>query len=220
MWYAVFHMVTVRCAFSSYLPQLCGDDTRIQTLRCLVDPGCLPFTGEDADVFELERSTATRTAKWLSTAGFVTILTIPVLLGAIALLPPSYYGPNGALPIAIICSSVAIIVSNVSSMLFTGTFPDSSSDAANHAQNALSNLQARCDDLAIYALDHQGEVKEIASQFNKSRLIEALKSHTTQTNRVEIVFQRLANVMTYISTGKTSYDSWLERAIRPISSLE
>eukprot|EP00667_Euglena_gracilis_P016140 EG_transcript_16861 len=200
-----------------------AEDNRLATLWLLTGPDCLPCTRRQWETFQAGLSNRRRTQRWLSWPGFAVILVFPVALSLLSVIPLSVHlggeDPTVAESVtyvaALTCTST--LFSACLGMMFTGTFPDVSSESANAEQNVLTELKVRFDDLGHFLLkmsqdvDRLQQTQHIASNLNQQRLLASLKSQTTQAeSRVEVALRFLCNVAEFLATGNTCHDSYLE----------
>ena len=124
-----------------------------------------------------------------------------------------------ALTASLIAASIA--ASNVFGMIFTGTYPDRSSDLQNEDQDVLMMLKGRFDNEALYALrefqkpGQKAKMLQLAQDFLEANPTETLKLFTTQKNQAEVVFDYLMKTMKFIASNgqATSFDSRLEEVV-------
>jgi len=106
-------------------------------------------------------------------------------------------------------------------MIFTGTYPDRSSDLQNEDQDVLMMLKGRFDNEALYALrefqkpGQKAKMLQLAQDFLEANPTETLKLFTTQKNQAEVVFDYLMKTMKFIASNgqATSFDSRLEEVV-------
>lgn len=197
-------------------------DNRFEALTVLVGGTGIPCTEEQARIFAAAKKADALTSKWLGVYGFSLIIALPAALTTCSIIPLSAFKGNqdnsktNPILFAGIFAVISTVFSNICSMLFTGTFPDSSSNTKNAEQNELSALRNRFKDLALYALikycnpQEKAHIEDIAQQYDSTRLKSVLKSTISQKTHVDDIFDFLDATMAYIKNGDTLYNSELE----------
>ncbi|HAZ15631.1 MAG: hypothetical protein A2Y28_03660 [Chlamydiae bacterium GWC2_50_10] len=210
---------------SKYLSEENGVDLREQDLQHLATKGFFPFSKSQCLIFEKARKAHEQAQKWLKWRGYTVIIGIPVGLALSAMLPFKNYVSSidntgqFALTASLIAASIA--ASNVFGMIFTGTYPDRSSDLQNEDQDVLMMLKGRFDNEALYALrefqkpGQKAKMLQLAQDFLEANPTETLKLFTTQKNQAEVVFDYLMKTMKFIASNgqATSFDSRLEEVV-------
>eukprot|EP00668_Euglena_longa_P045879 GGOE01061561.1.p2 GENE.GGOE01061561.1~~GGOE01061561.1.p2 ORF type:complete len:277 (-),score=63.90 GGOE01061561.1:373-1203(-) len=200
-----------------------ADDNRLETLKSLAESDCLPCTRRQWETFRSGVEAHRRTKRWLSWFGFVTILVFPIVLSVAAVIPLSVYlrgrdpTTTESISFVAVLTCASTFISACLGMMFTGTFPDVSSQAANAEQNVLTELKVRFDDLGHFLLKMSQDpellqtAQGIAAHLDGQRLLQSLKSETTQAEtRARVALHFLCNVADFLVTGNTCQDSYLE----------
>jgi hypothetical protein len=201
---------------SIYLPPVTSDDVdyRLMLLEKMAEEDTIPYTEEQERVFLVARTALSRANLGLSPIGYAVILAVPTILTLIAA------GTIEADPkVALAMGVLAVVISNVVSMYFTGTLPNNSSNAQNRDQDEMAKLKDRFDDFADYLL--QRHLEEPSSITQRARVIlqllrekeGILERSTTQKASVEPTMKYLRDVLNYIVTGNTNHNSRLELAL-------
>src|SRR6185503_2684338 len=169
----------------------------------LVGSEGIPCTEEQVRIFATAKKADALTSRWLGSCGFFLIVALPATLTTCAIVPLSTFkgnqddGKTNPLLFAGIFAVTSTVFSNICSMLFTGTFPDASSNTKNAEQNELNTLRNRFKDLALYALmqycnpTERANIKDRVQYYDSTRLKSALKDLTSQKNNVDNLFDFL-----------------------------
>jgi len=198
-----------------YLPESSRDvDMRPVILHMLQDENTIPFTEEDAKIFQAARFATWRNDNGLGVPGYVSILLFPIIFSLFAFGAVDHHHVHHITVVA--TGFAALIFSNLASMVFTGTWPSKASDEGNRDQNTLHRLTVQFRDVAIYMLiqyKDESKRKWIAAavdRINMERIFDHLYESTTQKGSVKTVTKMLGDVITYVKMGTTHYNSELE----------
>lgn len=171
--------ISIRVDPGIYLPSDAGlhdPGHNLLIIRCLGDDERLPFSEGDAYVFESARKADKRAREWLGCRGFAVVMLIPMVAVATHLAGAS---PTFTTVVSAVFGSCGACLS----MLFSGTFPDASSNAKNSEQNALINLQHRIEHVAAFSLkpEFRRQALPLLAKINVGRIKARLQKSVTQT---------------------------------------
>jgi hypothetical protein len=225
-----------------YLPKISkwilakGDKDLIkETISMLAKKNIIPFTEEQNAIFRQSRLIATKTVKYLGFAGYSIIVGLGVIGGLAGVRLAKIAGypddsiANDLIPFTI--SSFIGVGLGVASMLFTGTFPDQKSDAADAKERESLELKKQFNEVACKLVclfwskkrqKHEEAKKFAASIRENLPSIKAKLRHSIDIpNEDERIVNVLSTAVDYITSNASLklLDSHIEIIVK-IESLK
>lgn len=204
-------------AIKKWTQQIGEPDPRLAVLFALASKDTLPITQEQEDVLDRFYSISKTTKKYLGPIGYSIVIGTAIIGGLAGVRLARYSGipdespSTDAIPFAI--SAVAATVLAVASMLFTGTFPDQKSDAADKVVEILPEIEhqfnaaAMCLLSLIWSAESEDSLKaiELAKEIegNLPSIQEKLKQHFQTDILDEKIVRVLKAVVDYIRSSGT-----------------
>jgi hypothetical protein len=153
-------MFDQECPERTYLPaikQWARDisikDPRTDLLVAIAKKNIIPFTKEQEAIFSWSRSIAKTTKSYLGARGYAIVVGFGIAGGFAGVRLPGYLGVSedsvgtDAIPFCI--SATVGVALGVLSMIFTGTFPDKKSDAADDKERECLELKKQFDEAGL-----------------------------------------------------------------------
>ena len=204
-----------------YLPpesSIC--DTRPFILEHLQTPESLLYTEKQARVFLAAKKALNRTERGLGVCGYAFIIIVPTIF---TLFSAKVIDSDTNNILAMIF--LGVIVSNIASMILTGSLPDISSNNQNMDQNVMGELKYRFDNFGKYLLiEYSNDQKKEDIYQASLKILNFLDSKeknllTVTTQKIEgpDVTKFLRDTLRFITTSHTSYNSDLEICLKSLS---
>lgn len=128
-------------------------DPRLVLLRDLAKKNIIPFTPEQEKIFNDSHAIVKTTKTYLGLRGYAIVIAAALVSGWSAVRVAKYAGvPDESLgtdAIPYVIATTAAAVAGVASMLFTGTFPDHKSDAADAKERECIELTKQFDEVGL-----------------------------------------------------------------------
>lgn len=165
------------------------------TLCGLADKEYWPYSKAQFDIFNEAYRAHQVKLTCLGCCGYSTIILLPTTLTAVGLYT---LAPGNA-----IAAFATVIISNISSMVFTGTLPSMDSDKQNKDQNALIALKSRFYNLGEFLLDEcafgeRERIVVLALKIDVNWIRDILNQVTTQPDRDDDVLRHFSVCVDYL----------------------
>ncbi|MEI8300290.1 MAG: hypothetical protein WCG10_01590 [Chlamydiota bacterium] len=204
-----------------YLPaESLTSDTRPLLLEHLQMPESLLYTEKQARVFLAAKKALIRAERGLGVCGYAFIIIVPTIF---TLFSAKVIDSNTNNILAMVF--LGVIISNIASMILTGSLPDISSNNQNMDQNVMGELKDRFDKFGKYLLMEYTDSQKKEAIFQVClKILNFLDSKeknllTVTTQKIESpdVTKFLRDTLRFIVTGHTSYNSDLEICLKSLS---
>lgn len=192
-------------------------DPRLALLRALAKKNIIPFTKEQERVFNDCHAIAKTTKTYLGPRGYAIVILAALASGWSAVRIAKYAGvpdesiATDGIPYAI--ATAAATVAGVASMLFTGTFPDQKSDAADAKERECLELTKQFDEVGLRLVslfwskkpDKYTEARKLAFEIkeNLPTIRERLKAAIRTEREDERITALLSSAVDYVVSRGT-----------------
>ncbi|MBM3191643.1 MAG: hypothetical protein FJZ63_03170 [Chlamydiae bacterium] len=190
-------------------------DTRPLLFEILQKHESVLYTEKQAQIFSIARKALNRAELGLGPLGYSVIILIPAVLTLFSSKAIHSNTTN-----ILVATFAALLISNIASMVLTGSLPHKASKIQNQEQEVLNDLKVRFDNLGKYLvreyIEYSPEERRCL-QKSVSILISLLeikkynlREVTTQTAELSGTLKFFEDSLCYIVAAHTNYNTELE----------